>query len=143
MTVIRAVLFDIDGTLVDSNEPHVAVWERVFREAGRPVSAEVIRGQIGKGGDVLVPTVLPDVSENEVEALSDRHGEIFKHEWLDRIEPFPDARALLQRVHARGIKVVLASSASRKELKHYLKLLDAEALVESKFSTEAWLRRVP
>jgi len=133
---IAAVLFDLDGTLVDSNEAHVAVWEQVFREAGHPIDAGEIRGQIGKGGDLLVPDMLPDLGEREQEALAARHGELFKDEWLDRIVPFPGAHDLLARVHARGARVVFASSAGKGELKHYLKLLGAEALVDAQTSID-------
>lgn len=129
MSDIQAVLFDLDGTLVDSNEAHVEVWERVFRDSGHPVEQERIRGQIGKGGDLLVPTLLPDLDEAEQEQLADRHGEVFGNGWLDRIAPFPAAHRLLAAVHARGLKVVLASSASKAELKHYMDLLDAGKLV--------------
>jgi len=133
---IAAVLFDLDGTLVDSNEAHVEVWEQVFREAGQPIGREVIRGQIGKGGDLLVPDLLPELDEKAHQALADRHGELFKAEWLDRIVPFPGAHDLLARVHARGAQLVFASSASTAELKHYLTLLDAEALVDARTSID-------
>ena len=129
--MIRAVLFDIDGTLVDSNELHVAAWSQVFAEAGHPVDAAAIRGQIGKGGDNLVPTLLPQLATGVQEALADGHGRVFKQLFLDQARPFPDARALLERVHRDGRRVVLASSASRAELDHYLDLLDARDLVDA------------
>lgn len=127
----KAVLFDLDGTLVDSNEAHVDVWARVFREAGGPIAAEVIRGQIGKGGDQLVPDLLPDLPETARERLAERHGALFKADWLDRIAAFPRARDLLARAREAGAKVVLASSASRAELDHYVDLLDARSLVNA------------
>jgi len=133
---IAAVLFDLDGTLVNSNEAHVEVWDRVFRDAGHAIGREVIRGQIGKGGDLLVPDLLPELEEAAHRALADRHGELFKAEWLDRIVPFPRAHDLLARVHARGARVVFASSASEGELKHYLRLLEAEALVDARTSID-------
>ena len=126
---INAVLFDLDGTLVDSNEAHVEVWARVFREAGHPIAPDVIRGEIGKGGDQLVPDLLPDLSDGEHQRLADRHGKLFKADWLDRIRPFPQVRNLLVRIRASGLKVVFASSASRAELDHYIGLLDAKSLV--------------
>lgn len=129
--MIRAVLFDLDGTLIDSNEAHVAVWEQVFAEAGHPIDAATIRGQIGKGGDQLVPTLLPGTTDDEIERLSDRHGELFKADHLDRVQPFPDSRALLERVDNAGKTVVLASSASKAELDHYVDLLDAKALIDA------------
>lgn len=126
---MRAVLFDLDGTLIDSNAAHVAVWEQVFREAGHPQDRDAIAAQIGKGGDLLVPTLLPDAEEATCKRIGDRHGEVFKADWLEKMHPFPGAHDLLARVHAAGMKVVLASSASSDELDHYVGLLDARELV--------------
>ena len=133
---IRAVLFDLDGTLVDSNEAHVAAWQAVFADAGHDVPLADIRGQIGKGGDNLVPALLPDTDEREQERLSKAHGKRFKAQHLDHVQPFPGAPALLARVHASGRQVVLASSASRGELKHYVALLGAEDLVDAMTSID-------
>ena len=128
---MKAVLFDLDGTLVDSNEAHADVWAQVFAEAGVDVSRAAIRGQIGKGGDLLVPTLAPDLDEAAQEKLAERHGEIFKADHLAAVRPFPDAAALVAHVHARGLKVVLASSASRDELDHYVGLLGIADLVDA------------
>ncbi|GAA0660361.1 membrane protein [Sphingomonas insulae] len=133
---IRAVLFDLDGTLVDSNGFHIDAWERVFREGGHVVSRERIAGQIGKGGDLLVPALLPDVPQAERNRLATRHGEVFKARYLDLVRPFPGATSLLRRVNASGRQVVLASSASGEELDHYVRLLGVEGLVTAKTSKE-------
>jgi len=133
---IKAVLFDLDGTLVDSNEAHVEVWSRVFRDAGHPVDLAAIRGQIGKGGDLFVPTLLPHLPADEQERLAGEHGERFKAGWLPRVAPFPRAHDLLARVRASGSKVVLASSASAEELDHYVELLDAKKLVDARTSID-------
>lgn len=133
---IRAVLFDLDGTLVDSNGFHVDTWYRVFREAGHDIDRDRIAGQIGKGGDLLVPTLLPGSSQSEQDRLAKRHGEIFKAEYLDRVRPFPDAAALLRRVKDSGRTVVLASSANGEELDHYVRLLDIADVVTAKTSKD-------
>jgi membrane protein len=127
--MIRAVLFDLDGTLVDSNDLHLDAWDIVFREAGIQVDRDAIRGQIGKGGDLLVPTLAPGLDEDAQEELADRHGAVFKERFLDTVRPFPDATALVRRVHASGARVVLASSASGDELDHYVDLLGIGELV--------------
>ena len=126
---IKAVMFDIDGTLVDSNDLHVLAWEEAFRGIGAEFSRQVIHDQIGKGTDMLVPTLLPDLDKAAQEKLGDAHGAIFKARFLDRVQPFAKARDLLVHVHAAGQRVVLASSASKEELDHYLDLLDARELV--------------
>ncbi len=128
---IKAILFDIDGTLVDSNDMHVLAWEEAFAGVGAKFDRQVIHDQIGKGTDMLVPTLLPDTDEADQEKLGDAHGAAFKSRFLKRVEPFPEAHDLLARAHAAGQKVVLASSASKAELDHYLDLLDVRDLVSA------------
>ena len=129
MTHLKAVLFDLDGTLVDSNDYHVDAWHEVFAEAGHDVPRERIRGQIGKGGDHLVPELLPELDEAAQEKLSDAHGDRFKARYMERVRPFADAPALLARLHADGVAVVFASSAGKGELAHYVELLGAGELM--------------
>lgn len=126
---IKAVLFDIDGTLVDSNDQHVAAWQDVFCRIGARFDEATIHEQIGKGTDMLVPALLPEAGAAEQERLGHDHGALFRTRFLDHIRPFPRARDLLARVVASGRQVVLASSASAQELDHYVGLLDAEDLV--------------
>ncbi len=126
---IKAVLFDIDGTLVDSNDHHVAAWQAVFRQIGATFADQVVHDQIGKGTDMLVPTLLPDTGEAEQERMGNEHGTIFKSKYLEQVNPFAAARDLLVRVENSGRQVVLASSASSDELDHYLELLDAREIV--------------
>jgi YihY family inner membrane protein len=128
---VRAVLFDLDGTLVDSNDYHVDAWERVFGEAGHPVERAAIAGQIGKGGDLLIPALLPDLSKAEREQLESRRGEVFKARYLDLVRPFPGASELLARVKNSGRKVVLASSASGEELAYYREMLGEDLITAS------------
>jgi len=133
---IRAVLFDIDGTLVDSNDYHVLAWEEAFAGVGITLDRQAIHDQIGKGTDMFVPALLPDADEDMQERLGEAHGKAFKGKYLDQVEPFAHARDLLARVHDSGQTVVLASSASAQELKHYLSLLDAHDLVGATTSAD-------
>jgi HAD superfamily hydrolase (TIGR01509 family) len=133
---IRAVLFDIDGTLVDSNDMHVLAWEEAFAGVGATFERQAIHDQIGKGADMLVPSLLPDADEAAKGKLSKAHGDVFKARFLDTVKPFPGARDLLARVHASGQRVVLASSASKSELDHYLELLKARDLVHATTSAD-------
>lgn len=134
--MIRAVLFDIDGTLIDSNELHVTAWVQAFAEAGHPVEAAAVRQQIGKGGDNLVPALLPRLSDTEQKALDDGHGRLFKQLFLDRAQPFPHAADLLRRTRDAGRTVVLASSASAQELDHYVALLGVGDVVDATTSID-------
>jgi membrane protein len=134
--MIKAVLFDIDGTLIDSNDLHVEAWHQVFSEAGHEIERSAIHDQIGKGGDNLVPALLPHLSQGEQKALADGQGRLFKQLFLDKATPFPAARELLRHVHDTGRKVVLASSASQEELQHYVRLLDIEDIVSASTSID-------
>jgi membrane protein len=134
--MLKAILFDIDGTLVDSNDLHVLAWDEVFRAAGHQFHRQRLHDQVGKGADNYVPAFLPDLPEAEQERLGDEHGRIYKEKYLSTAKPFPGARDLLQRCREAGYKVVLASSASGEELQHYLKLLDAADLVDAHTSAD-------
>jgi membrane protein len=132
---IKAILFDIDGTLVDSNERHVDAWSEAFESVGSPFERSVIHDQIGKGADMLVPTLLPDADEETRKRATEAHDYIFKSRYLHQVQPFPGARDLLVHVHREGLKPVLASSASQEELDHYLDLLDARDLIAATTSS--------
>ena len=140
---IRAVLFDIDGTLVDSNDYHVLAWEEAFAGVGVTLDRQAIHDQIGKGTDMFVPALLPDANEALQEKLGEAHGDIFKRRYLEQVTPFAGAHDLLARAHKAGLEVVLASSASTQELEHYTKLLDAEDLVGATTSADDVQRTKP
>ena len=136
MSDVRAVLFDIDGTLIDSNHLHVLAWKRAFHEHGHDIDEGAIHAQIGKGGDNLVPALIPDIDEEAQAAMEARHGDIFRKEYLDQAQPFRNAAALLRRVHKGGRQVVLASSAKRAELDHYVGLLGVEPILTATTSAD-------
>jgi membrane protein len=133
---VRAVFFDIDGTLVDSNEFHVMAWEQAFRESGYPASKEAIRKQIGKGADTLIPSLMPYTDDKTRQAISERHGQIFQSQYLPQVTPFPGAQQLIERLHREGGKIVLASSAKAAEVQHYAQLLGVEPLLHATISAD-------
>jgi phosphoglycolate phosphatase-like HAD superfamily hydrolase len=126
---VKAVFFDIDGTLVDSNEFHVSAWERAFQEQLHPVERAAIRRQIGKGADMLLPTLAPELNEGERKAIATLHDRIFQTGYLPQVQAFAHARDLIAALHDRGLKVLLASSAKQAEVDHYVELLDVQALI--------------
>jgi membrane protein len=133
---LKAIFFDIDGTLVDSNDMHVDAWIEAFAGVGARFDRQTVHDQIGKGTDMLVPTLLPDADEAAQDSLGDEHGRIFKSRFLESVRPFAGARDLLRRSSDSGQKVVFASSASADELEHYLDLLDARDLVSATTSAD-------
>ncbi len=133
---IKAILFDIDGTLVDSNQLHVTAWDQLFREAGYRFDRRALHDQIGKGGDNYVPAFLPDAPEEEQDRLRDAHKRLFTGSLIAQVKPFPGARDLLARVRDSGRKVVLASSASAEELEAHMATLGADGIVDETTSKD-------
>jgi HAD superfamily hydrolase (TIGR01549 family) len=132
-----AVIFDVDGTLVDSVALHAHAWVDAFRDFGHAVAFEDARRQIGKGGDQLLPVFL-DRAEIEARgpALEEHRGKILKERYLPRIAPFPEVRALFERLIADGKRVALASSAKEDELAHYKRLAKIDDLVRVETSSD-------
>nr|WP_321983771.1 HAD family hydrolase [uncultured Lichenicoccus sp.] len=132
-----AVIFDVDGTLVDSVTQHAQAWQDAFRAFGHDFRLADIRGQIGKGGDQLLPVFLDEPARKaQGEAINGRRAEILKERYLDRIEGFPQVRALVERLQAEGWRVALASSAKGDELQTYKKLADIADLIEIETSSD-------
>jgi HAD superfamily hydrolase (TIGR01549 family) len=131
----EALIFDIDGTLVDSNDLHAAAWQEAFRHFGVEFPYTTIREQMGKGGDLLVPDLL-DVWQMRKfgEELREYRKKLFRREYLKRVKPFDGVRQTLEILRARDIKLVLASSSDEEEVKHYIELLGIEDLLEGSTS---------
>ena len=132
----RAILFDIDGTLVDSNDAHVDAWQQAFAAEGYAFSRSQIHAQVGKGGDSLIPSLLPDVQADIQERLARAESEIYRRDFLPRVTPFDGAKEALKKMVGRGHTVVLASSGSRAEVDHYIDLLDADGLLSGTTSKD-------
>ena len=141
---IEAVLLDIDGTLLDSNDAHAQAWSDVFREAGLEIGSETVRPLIGMGSDKLLPELTGiDAESEEGKRLIERRKEIFTKEYLPVIRPFPNARELLERLRDDGARLVVATSASDDELRGLLKALGAEWLIDDKTSSNDAKRSKP
>jgi HAD superfamily hydrolase (TIGR01549 family) len=135
--VIKAVIFDVDGTLVDSVDLHARAWQEALAHFGKHFDFERVRYQIGKGGDQLMPVFLSKEELEEFgEELEEYRGELFKREYLPRVRSFPAVRELFQRVKDEGLQIALASSAKADELKTYKKIADIEDLVEEETSSD-------
>jgi HAD superfamily hydrolase (TIGR01549 family) len=130
--VAKALLFDIDGTLIDSVDLHAKAWQEALARFGKQVDYNDLRSRIGKGGDRILPELL---SEEELSAFGDELAEfrsdLFQRQFLPWAQPFPQARELLVTLKRAGVLVGLASSCSRAELGQYLRLLDGASVVDA------------
>ena len=115
--MIEAFIFDVDGTLIDSNDFHAEAWQKAFEKYDRKIPFERIRPQIGKGADTLLPEFLSEKEIKEFgDEIADLRGEIFKNEYLSRVKPFPKVREIFQRIKDDGKRITLASSANEDEI---------------------------
>jgi HAD superfamily hydrolase (TIGR01509 family) len=121
-TGYRAVLLDVDGTLVDSNDAHAHAWVDVGEEAGIDIRFDEVRAMIGMGSDKVLPRLAGvDRESDEGNALAERHGEIFRSSYLPSLSAFPGARDMLEKLLAADITLVVATSASGKDMNAILK----------------------
>ncbi|WP_207210286.1 HAD family hydrolase [Lichenibacterium ramalinae] len=135
--MIEAVIFDVDGTLVDSVDRHAESWERAFARFGKDIPFAKLRSQIGKGGDQLMPVFL-DAAElkrfgADIEAA---RGAIFKAESLHRVKGFPGCTALFEALRARGLRIALASSSKAAELEVYKQAAGVDGLTDVETSSD-------
>ena len=135
--MLKAVLFDVDGTLVDSNDAHAAAWVRAISEFNLAVDADKVRRCIGMGGDKLLPAVIGIEEDSPLGTkIAKRRGEIFKEEFLPHLKPLAGADRLVAAVKDRGLTAVAASSAKKDELKALLKVAGAESLMDAATSSD-------
>ena len=135
MTHIHAVIFDVDGTLVDSNDAQARSWVDALKEFGYSVPYEKVRPLIGMGGDKVLPETIGVQKDSEKgKQISKRRSEIFKKKYLPNVKPFPDAQKLLDRMRKQGLKLAIATSAQPDELRPLLQIVGAADLIEDKTS---------
>jgi len=127
----KAALLDVDGTLLDSNDAHAQAWVEAFAQLGHDVPFARVRELIGKGGDKLLPETIGVEKDSALgEDISKRRSAIFKKTYLPQLRAFPGARELLEALKARGVKLVVATSAQKDELGALLKQADLSDLIE-------------
>jgi HAD superfamily hydrolase (TIGR01509 family) len=125
-----AAILDVDGTLVDTNYHHALAWYRAFRQHGIVLPVWRIHRHIGMGGDHLVKALAGEEVERE-------HGDDVRAAekplymaMIEEVEPLDGAREFIEDLKETGHTVVLASSAKKDEVEHYLGLLDARELAD-------------
>jgi HAD superfamily hydrolase (TIGR01549 family) len=131
-----AVIFDIDGTLVDTNYQHALAWYRAFRQQGVVMPIWRIHRAIGIGSDRVVEMLAGQQVEQDLGLiLRDAHGPLYQ-DMIDEVEPMRDAHELLRDLKHVGHPVILASSAEQDEAERYIDLLDAREFVDG-YTTSA------
>jgi HAD superfamily hydrolase (TIGR01509 family) len=121
----QAVLLDVDGTLVDSNEAHVHAWLEALAEVGHDVPPSLVRPLIGMGGDRLIEVITGWPRDSKkAEKLSSVRSEIFRKKWLHTVRPLVGSRRLLLTLGARGYQYALATAAKTEELTPLLEIAD-------------------
>jgi HAD superfamily hydrolase (TIGR01549 family) len=134
--VIDTLVFDVDGTLVDTNYQHALAWYRAFRRFDLTPALWRIHRAVGMGGDQLVKAVAgKDVEDERGDELRSAWTEEFD-EFIDEVQPFSGAEPLLAEVRKRKLRLVLASSGQRKHVEHYLDLLNGRELAEAWTTSE-------
>ena len=128
---LKGLIFDIDGTLVDSNDIHTRCWLEAFEHFGQSLPYDVMRSQMGKGGDLLVPDLLQARQMRTFgEKLKKYRTDLFKKKYMSQVKPFPRIRESFEELRGRGIKLALASSSNADEVEYYTRLLSVGDLLE-------------
>jgi membrane protein len=125
--VIRAVLFDVDGTLMDNNALHVQAWKEAFSPYKAFEDAELLR-YVGMGSDTYVQSLAPELDADARQAIRDRKRELYRTLGA-QAAPFIGARPALEAARQRGLAIALASSANRVEIERYVALMGIESLI--------------
>lgn len=130
------VIFDVDGTLVDSAYLHALCWARAFAQHGSHPATAVLHRMVGMGAERLVRSVLgDDAADEDVDAVVDGHAVLYA-EWYSRLRAFDRAADLLRACAGRGLSVVLASSAGEEELGALRAALDADDAIDGATSSD-------
>ena len=133
----KAAIFDLDGTLLDSVDLHALAWQEALLKFGHDVNFEQVRGQIGKGGDKLIPVFLSaDEQKDHGKELEEWRGDRFKKEYLPIVRPFSAVPDLLRRVREAGLQIAIASSAKKDEVDKYLDIAGVTDLVDLTTSSD-------
>lgn len=134
---LSLVLLDIDGTLIDSNDAHARSWVDALAVHGHKKSFAELRPLIGKGGDKVLPELTGiDAESDEGQAITEARKKIFTADYLPRLRPFPEVRALLEHMKSRGLLLVVATSAEKSLTKALLDVAGVRDLIDDKATSD-------
>ena len=132
--MVRVVVLDVDGTLMDTNYLHTEAWARAFEEVGRRVPRARLHKQVGKGAALLISEFVED--EETIEKIQDLHSE-FYGELQEYGHPLPGSKELISSLKERGYEVWFVTSAKDEELEHHMQELEAEDRIDGVVNSSA------
>jgi HAD superfamily hydrolase (TIGR01549 family) len=142
--MIKAVIFDIDGTLIDSVDLHAKAWVEALKHFGHEIAFQDLRSQIGKGGDQILHGLLPpEVIEQRGEEIKDFRADLFRRRYMPQVRAFPGVRELFEHIRAVGQRAVLASSGNADEVEQYKEIANIADLIDSDTSSDDAERSKP
>jgi HAD superfamily hydrolase (TIGR01509 family) len=142
--MIKAVIFDIDGTLINSVDLHANAWVEALKHFGHEIAFQDLRSQIGKGGDQILHGLLPpEVIEQHGEEIKDFRADLFRRGYLPQVRAFPGVRQLFEHIRAAGQRAVLASSGNADEVEQYKEIAGIADLIDSATSSDDVERSKP
>lgn len=137
----KAIVFEVDGTLVDTHVLRACAWQEALARYGRQVRLPRVLAQMARNGDQFLSVFLPeDEYERYADELASFHRALFHEEYLPRVRAFAGATELLEHLREKGWKIALASTADPDELEHYIELLGVEELIDAR-TTDAEVDR--
>lgn len=141
---ISAIVLDVDGTLVDSNQQHARAWCEALEANGFRASYAVVRKLIGMGGDKLFPRMTGFAEDTPIgKKASKLRGDIFRKKYLPKIKALRGSREMVQRMSRSGVEIAIATSADEKDLRALLEIADVADLIEKKASSADAKRSKP
>lgn len=144
MTSPKAVLFDVDGTLVDTVDLHAQAWVEALQHFGIEADFDDIRLQIGKGGDQLLSGLIPpDMLEQQAEEIQEFRSDLFERKYMSQVRGFPGVRELFERIKSSGQKIVLASSGHANEVETHKTTTNIADLIDDATTSEDAERSKP
>ena len=128
---LQAVILDIDGTLVLSNDAHAQAWVEAFAAYGYEVPFEKVRPLIGMGGDKVIPKMVSGLSDEEGDGkkIAQRRKELIINR-APKLSPTPGSRDLLLKMQQEGLRLIIATSATSEELSDLLKAAQVDDLLD-------------
>ncbi len=135
--MLKAFIFDVDGTLIDSNDAHAETWKIAFEKYGKNVTFNEMKKLIGMGGDKILERYLTEEENDKFgKKLEDFRSELFSEKYLPNIKSFPKVRELFQKLKNEKIQTALATSGNEEDIKKYKEIANISGLVKRETSSD-------